>query len=243
MKNLDELRELGLDENEIKVYLACLTEDGSNVLDISKKSGLIRTTVYGVLQSLLKKGLVSKVKKEGIKFFLASSPSELLNILDQKKEKINSIIPELEKIRNSISKTYNIESFEGRNGVKVITNDIISVPNQIVKVIGAGKKWVEFSETFSMIYYRKKKENNVKTKTILSDLPEEKEFIKNRDIKNSEFKFFKGIDVTKTATFIYHDKVAFVSYEENPRGFIIKDKEFNEVQNIFFDNLWNKAKF
>ncbi|MFA4960110.1 MAG: helix-turn-helix domain-containing protein [Candidatus Pacearchaeota archaeon] len=242
MKKLDELKELGLDENEIKIYLACLSEGGSNVLEISKKSGLIRTTVYGVLQSLLKKGLVAKINKDGIKFFSAASPIELLNILDQKKEKINIIIPELEKIRSSFNKIYSIESFEGKNGVKTITNDIISIPNQIVKVIGAGKKWVEFSETFSMIYYRKKKENNVKTKTILSNLPEEKEFIKNKEVKNSEFKFLKRIDVTKTATFIYHDKVAFVSYEENPRGFIIKDKEFNEIQNIFFDNLWKIAK-
>lgn len=73
-------------------------------------------------------------------------------------------------------------------------------------------------------------------------MPEEKEFLKNRDVKNSEFRFAKGIDVSKTAIFIYQDKVAFASYEENPRGFIIKDKEFNEIQNIFFDSLWKLAK-
>ncbi len=149
---------------------------------------------------------------------------------------------ELEKLRNSVPKFYEIEFFEGKNGVKTITNDIISVPNSIVKVMGAGKKWFAFSESFAIIYYRKKKEANVRTKTILSDLPEEKEFLKNRDVKNSEFRFLKGIDVSKTAIFIYQDKVAFASYEENPRGFIIKDKEFNEIQNIFFDNLWKIAK-
>ena len=73
-------------------------------------------------------------------------------------------------------------------------------------------------------------------------MPEEREFIKNRDVKNSEFKFLKGIDVSKIATFIYQDKVAFVSYEDSPRGFIIKDKEFNQVQNMFFDSVWKQAK-
>jgi sugar-specific transcriptional regulator TrmB len=238
MVTLDELKEIGLDENELKVYLGCLSSGGSSVKDISRKSGLIRTTVYGVLQSLLKKGLASEINKEGVKFFRAASPTELLSILDQKREKISSIIPELEKIRDAVPKLYDIEFFEGRNGVKTITNDIISIPNQIVKCIGSGKKWFQFSESFSLVYYRKKKEANVKTKTILSDLPEEREFIKNRDVKNSEFRFFKGIDISKIATFIYQDKVAFASYEDDPRGFIIKDKEFNEVQNIFFDNLW-----
>ena len=139
----EELKELGLDENEIKVYLGCLREGGTNVKEISLKSGLIRTTVYGVLQSLMKKGLVSEVDKEGIKFYRAASPSELLSILDQKRERINAIIPELERIQHAIPKMYDIEFFEGKNGVKVITNDIISVPNSVVKVMGAGKKWLK----------------------------------------------------------------------------------------------------
>jgi hypothetical protein len=84
--------------------------------------------------------------------------------------------------------------------------------------------------------------NEANVKTILSDLPEEKEFIKNCDVKNSDFRFVKDIDVSKTATFIYQDKVAFVSYEDNSRGFIIKDKEFNETQNLLFDNLWKITK-
>jgi len=29
---------------------------------------------------------------------------------------------------------------------------------------------------------------------------------------------------------------------DNPEGFIIKDKEFNQVQNMLFDNLWTIAK-
>ncbi len=242
MQTINELRELGLDDNEIKVYLSCLAEGGLDVKGIAQKSGLIRTTVYGVLQSLMKKGLVSIVKKEGVKFFRAASPKELLSIIEQKKAKISSIIPELEKIRSAVPSFYNIEFFEGRNGVKTITNDIISIPNQIVKVVGAGKKWLEFSESFATIYYRKKKEQNVRTKTILNNSKEERESMKNAKVKNSEFKFIKDIDVTNIAIFIYHDKVSFVSYEQSPRGFIIKDKEFNRIQNIFFDNLWDKAK-
>jgi HTH-type transcriptional regulator, sugar sensing transcriptional regulator len=74
MTKLEELKELGLDDNEIKVYLACLSESGASVKEISKGSGLIRTTVYGVLQSLIYKGLVSELDKEGIKVFRAASP-------------------------------------------------------------------------------------------------------------------------------------------------------------------------
>jgi sugar-specific transcriptional regulator TrmB len=242
METIEELKELDLDENEIKVYLSCLNKDGSNVKEISKKSNLIRTSVYGILQNLTKKSLISAIKKEGITFFQSVPPKELINILEEKKQKIKAILPKLEELGKYQESTYNIEFFEGKEAVKRITNDIISMKNEIVKILGAGKKWFEFSEVFSIIYYRKKKEMNVKTKTILSDTKEEREFIKNKDIKNSEFKFIKDMDITKTAIFIYQDKVAFVSYEGEIRGFIIKDKEFNQTQNILFDNQWRTAK-
>lgn len=239
----EELKELGLTDSEVKIYLACLSETGTNVKDISLKTGIIRTTSYGLLEGLIKKGFVSEINRGGIKFFRATSPKELINVLDQKKEKIKAIIPELEKIRQAIPSFYNIDFFQGKSGVKIITNDIISKKKEVIKILGAGQEWFKFSEIFSIIYYRKKKEMNVKTKTILSDTFEERNFLKNKDVKNSEIKFLKNIDVTKTAVFIYQDKVAFASYEkDNPRGFIIKDKEFNYSQNVFFDNLWRIAK-
>lgn len=243
MEVIHELKELGLDDSEIKVYLECLAEGGADVKEISKRAGLIRTTVYGVLQSLMKKGLVAKFKKDRAMFFHAVSPQELINIIDQKKARIESILPKLEEIRKKTHNIQRVESFEGKNGVKAITNDILSIPNQTVKIIGAGKKWIDFSSSFATNYYLRKKEARVKTKTILSDTKEERDFMKNKIVKNSEIKFIEGIDVTNSATFIYHDKASFVTYDkENAKGFVIEDKEFNKVQNILFDNLWKLAK-
>ena len=238
-----ELKELGLDENEIKVYLACLSEKGVSVKEISDKTKLIRTTVYGVIHSLLVEAMISKVEKEGVMYFSAADPKELLNVLDYKREKLNAIIPELEKMKEFSPSLQKVDFYEGRNGVKAITNDLLSVPNEIALCIGAGKKWVDFSSSFADIYYRKKKEMNVKTHAILSDTPEERKFLKEKNYKNSQFKFLKNIDVTNSATFIYQDKVSFVSYEkDNERGFIIKDKEFNKVQRLMFENMWKIAK-
>ncbi len=238
-----ELKELGLDDNEIKVYMACLSETGVNVKEISQRTNLIRTTVYGVISSLISKGLIAKVQKEGTMYFSATNPNELLNILDQKREKLKSIIPELEKMKEFAPSLQKVDFYEGKNGVKTITNDIITVKKENVKIIGAGKKWIEFSSNFSTTYYRKKREMEVTTNTIISDTLEERDFLKEKKYKNSNFRFLKGIDVTTSATFIYQDKVSFVSYEiGNERGFIIKDKEFNKVQRILFDNLWEISK-
>ena len=243
MEILNELKELGLNENEIKVYLSCLIEGGLNAKEISDKTSLIRTTTYGILNSLVNKGLISTIDKEKIRFFQSASPKELLNILEQKKGKIESIIPELEKYQKSVPIKYKVEVFEGVNGIKTVTNDIISKKNETVKIIGIGQKWLEFSDSFTKIYYRKKKENNVWTETILNDTLEERKFLKDKKYVNSKIKFLKDLNFGNSVVYIYHDKVSFVVYDkESPRGFIIKDKEYNRVQNLVFEKLWKIAK-
>ena len=242
MEPLKELRELDLDDNEIKVYLACLKGQGVNVKDISKQTSLIRTTVYGILKTLMQKGLVSTLDKEGVMIFRAAPPKELLNVIDQKRAKIESMIPLLEKYQNFIPVFSHVEFFEGQNGVKTITDDIISKPNEIVKVLSAGQKWLDFSNTFTSIYYRKKKEMNVHTKTLLANTSEERKFLSGKKFSNSDIRLIDDIDFNKTATYIYHDKVSFVVYDENePRGFIVQDKEFNRIQNMLFDRLWSES--
>ncbi|MGV8151354.1 MAG: TrmB family transcriptional regulator [Candidatus Woesearchaeota archaeon] len=239
----EELKELGLDENEIKAYTACLQDGGATVKDIAKNSGIIRTTAYGILQSLQKKGLVSKIDKNGIVYFHAIPPTELLNILDQKREKVASIINDLERIKSIIPQSQKIDFFEGRSGVKIVNNDIISKPNETIKIISDMNKWLEFSEGYTSTYYRKKKEANVKTQTILEDTTKERERSKSSKVKNTQFRFQKNLNTDNCSIFIYHDKVSFVIYNGNEvGGFIITNKAFNKIQNMLFDKLWDKAK-
>ncbi len=213
--DFNELKELGLDESEIKVYIGCLSEGGLSVKDIAKKSGIIRTTAYGLLQGLQRKGLVSVIDKDGVLFFRAAPPQELLNILDQKRDRIASILPELQKLQALIPQSAKVEFFEGRNGVKVANNDIISKPNETVKIIANMQKWMQFSEGYTATYYRKKKEMNVTTKTLLADTAIERSYGANSKVKNTEFRFIKKLNITNSSLFIYHDKVSFVIYEDN----------------------------
>ena len=99
MEIIKELKELNLEDNEIKVYLACLSLGNPKVHEISKKSELIRTTCYGILKSLIEKGLISTVLKNNITHYHATTPRQLLDILDEKKKKINSILPKLEQMK------------------------------------------------------------------------------------------------------------------------------------------------
>ena len=64
-----DLSQLGLTQNQAKVYLACLQLGVDTVWHIAKFANLKRPTVYLILDDLGQKGLVSKTKKD-LKTFL-----------------------------------------------------------------------------------------------------------------------------------------------------------------------------
>jgi sugar-specific transcriptional regulator TrmB len=235
------LKNYGLSDNESRVYLSTLMLGASKANDIAVKANMLRTTTYEVLNSLLQMGLVSKTLKEGINHFMAVSPKELLNLLDEKKKNILDIIPNLMSLQNNVSSSIKVESFEGLNGMKTITNDILSEKNYTYKIFGGASAWLEFSKSFGEIFYRKKKENKIKSRAI-NPMNEKSAIIDKKLIANSDIRYLNNMDFTADC-FIYLDKVAFLDFEKNEsRGVIIKDKEFNRLMNFMFDQAWEKAK-
>jgi HTH-type transcriptional regulator, sugar sensing transcriptional regulator len=117
------LEEVGLSEKEAKVYLALLQVDKDAIQDIAKKTGINRTTVYPVLESLQKKGLVSEVS-EGKKVFYMAEPPERLEtyverqrvLFEEKSKRLKDVIPQIKSIQRESGERPVVKYFEGRDG-------------------------------------------------------------------------------------------------------------------------------
>ena len=68
------LQEIGLSDKEASVYVALLQVDNDSVLDLAKRTKINRTTIYPVLESLAKKGLISEIKIDKKVRFQAEPP-------------------------------------------------------------------------------------------------------------------------------------------------------------------------
>jgi len=90
---INELEKLGLNDKESKAYLALLELGEGNIGKIAKKSGIRRTTVYDVIESLLKKGLISSSRKNKRVVYLAEAPRKLEQDLEEKKMVLDRIMP------------------------------------------------------------------------------------------------------------------------------------------------------
>jgi len=127
---INELQKLGLNDKESKIYLCLLELGGGNIGQIAKKSGIKRTTVYDVIASLAEKGLVSSAKKNKRPVYFAEDPKKLEQGLEEKKEVLARIMPEILSVANFLSKKPRIRFFEGPSAIKEVYRDTLNYPDQ-----------------------------------------------------------------------------------------------------------------
>ncbi|PIZ73228.1 hypothetical protein COY07_02255 [Candidatus Peregrinibacteria bacterium CG_4_10_14_0_2_um_filter_43_11] len=78
------LRTLGLNDNEVKVYLYLLSHGESIVSVVAKRLEMKRVTVYSTLESLEKKEVVSSFNKNNVTHFDAVEPDDIEELCRQK---------------------------------------------------------------------------------------------------------------------------------------------------------------
>ncbi|MBI2130057.1 helix-turn-helix domain-containing protein, partial [Candidatus Woesearchaeota archaeon] len=91
------LEKIGLTRNQSEVYLALLKLGSATAQQIIKESGMHRSRVYDSLEKLQQLGLVSSVVKDYKRYFQAAKPEKLFEYVDEKKEAISQILPELKR--------------------------------------------------------------------------------------------------------------------------------------------------
>ncbi|QQG49832.1 MAG: hypothetical protein HZB70_03480 [Candidatus Berkelbacteria bacterium] len=121
------LIKLGLSEKEAKVYLATLELGEDTVQNIAKKSGVNRATTYVILEHLMGLGLVSSIEHDKKTKFIAESPTELGNILEEQKREIDGRRAQLDDLMSQLMAVYNtkkgkpiVRYFEGPEGLETL---------------------------------------------------------------------------------------------------------------------------
>lgn len=234
------LQELGLNENEARIYLALLKLGASKVNDIAGKTNLPRTFVYEVLRGLISKGLVSYSIISGIRNYEAADPSRLKGILKEKEEKLDRILPELKQMKKETKEKPLIEVYEGKEGIKTILEDILKMkPNSMLYAVSSSDIFKYLQYSFPNFVKRRIK-LRIHAKVIQEKSPELAGLIKElkqtyAETRYSEVKF-------PATTFIYQDKVAFLTMkEEYLIGVLIKDKQLAETELKKFEILWKNS--
>lgn len=231
------LTSLGLDEKNQKIYLLLLKLSDAPASMIAKKSGLPRTTAYHQLENLVRLGLASKYKQKNITRFAAENANKLKSMIEGKLALFEKYLPELQKFSSS-ERLINLRLFEGTEGVQQIIEEELDCKEKIVRSIGTHKdlrKAANGKITFTI----RRVEKKIFSKCLR---PKNDEFKKGwLETQQKELRTVRllpnGISVPGMI-FIYDNKVAIITPEEEGLGFIIASKTFSESLKNIFDMLW-----
>lgn len=253
MINYQNLEKIGFSEKEAKVYLAALDLGEATIQQLAEKSGVKRVTVYIIIESLMKHGLISSAEKGKKTFFTAENPVNIIRFFDkqkkelrenltEKEEVLKKITPELESLFKTAGPKLKVRFLQGKEGLRTMRNDLFKADCSEIKGV------VELDALFKMFPVhteettKKRVAKGIKSKMIythpkgpVENATDPNRLREARYIPYDKFEF-KG-DFS-----ICGNKVWLVSFENNPAGVLIENESIAKMANILFDLAWEAAE-
>ena len=119
MVSLEErLEGVGFTPNEVKVYLALLELGPSSCTPICRQTGLYRVMVYGVLDRLLEKGLVTFFTLNSRRVYQLEAPEKILEAVREKEFQARQAVEALKSFRPVEEKRQVVRLYQGIYGIK-----------------------------------------------------------------------------------------------------------------------------
>ncbi len=234
------LKGLNLSEAEGSVYIATLELGQGTIQDLSRKSGIKRTTIYTFIEHLKELGLIYSTKKNKRILYSASHPEKLIELEKNRISEIEQVMPELLALHNSPKNKPKVTFYEGESGIKEVYQDTIKERKNIIA-------WSDFDymekvvgKKFMGEYPKERVQKDIGFQTTTRDSNIARELEKNNNGALRDMKFIKSGEF-KTEINIYGNKVAFISFRSRePFAVLIEDEGITETLRTAWKEIWGK---
>lgn len=233
------LKSLNLSEDQSKVYLAALELGQANMLALSKKSGVKRTSIYYFIDELKTRQLIIETKKRQRSMYSAVHPDQLIEIEKTRLHELQRLRPELVALYNASTSKPHVTFYEGIEGIKNVYGDILKERQPLVgwsdiehrsKILGS----------FFESYAPERARRNITYKSIIRDTPAARSWAKKNIGHLREYKYLQSDDFD-TEIDVYGNKIVIFSFRTNPPyAVIIEDKHVADTMRMAWQQLWNR---
>ena len=234
-----ELKELGLTDNEIKIYLVLLEHGVLNPTKLAEKTGLHRSYIYDTLERLLDRGIINTVLIDNKKHYQPVDPKALREIFELKLRQLDTILPQLSGLFQSTKEETRIELHRGKRVYRTLIKDLVAniKKNDVVYLLGVDENILETVEPIYLKqYFNIIKDKNVKEKIIIARGG------KKLDEGHLEYREIDPKFLDETTVVIYQSKV-FIFIWGTPYHLItIESPKVANTYKKQFELMWNIAK-
>lgn len=232
----ETLKEFGLTDNESEVYLILLKSGNLTSSQITDKAKIHRMNVYSIIERLQEKGLVSFVLIGKRKYYEASNPKTILKLEEEKKKRIESIIPELTSQINTSKPTQEALIYKDKKGIKAVLEEVTNSETEVY-IFASGWGFNKNFPEYYTIWHNRLVLNKVKGKMLISSKFKDIEIL-----KPWECRYLPNDFVFPSTTLIYENKIFINIWGTPPLGILIKGKEIAESYRKYFEILWKMTK-
>jgi len=240
------LEEIGLSPAEVSVYVALL-EGSQSVQEIIKITNEKRPTVYYSLNSLEKRGLVSKTGKEYGNKFQVEPIDNLEELVNKNIRKQNELLDKTKELKSIFSKSKAeskvvVSYFDTLGAIKSAAFFSLYGKGRTIRtIVPADNFFHEIGVDFVKEYVKEKNKRGIKTKALWEDIPNKKiieEYYSDAEIRQLPINMHNSF---ATTIFIYDDKTLYISPKKENYAVLIQSGEHAKMMSAVFENIWNNA--
>jgi sugar-specific transcriptional regulator TrmB len=228
------------------IVLTTLLEGGrANTTTLSLKTGLARQTIKYIIDSLLKRGIISQIIEQRKKKFYTST--KLLTDFYQKQEDACKEAKKLISSLNTVLKSKNrndegvpqVSYFRGQAGLELLLKEIIQTASQsgdkTFRAYAMSKFYSGMEGIFNSFITQREK-LGIKSKIIVPIHTDYAEIMG----ENTHKREFRKMDLKDIGATLYliSDKCYLFSYRDGV-GVVIKNKTLSQFLVSIFDNHWS----
>lgn len=246
--NIEEsLKELGLKENEIDIYLALLELGESSIVPIRKRVHLPRTTVFHALERLDEKGLIDILETPARRIYFPHPPKKIVTLLADQSEKLKDQAEDFKNFLPQLNQLYNISPFQPRvrffvgGEIKEIYEEILASPiNEFLYLGETNKVMSILSRRYLMDFVKRKVEKGIWTKSLRVKKEEDPFFDPKTGLRKVRY-LPEGFNAPANI-YIYHHNVAIIATAKENFALVVTSKEYAETMKSWHGELWKVAK-
>lgn len=250
---LDQLKNLGLEESEAKVYLALLELGPSTVSEITKKAKITRTLGYHVLEKLGWSGLVNRASGKKNKLeYVAEHPRNLVQFVKDKKNSWEKRVEQIQKDLPKLLDLYKIADKpvikfqDGLTGIKNIFSVTLEAKTEILSILDIEGWDSPELKQFGKNYNKERSHKKIKERILLLDTKPAREWMKyyKGSFKYTHYRWIKPEQLPGIMEFggeinIYENKVVMALLKKpNQMGVIIENTALANILKAMFELAW-----
>lgn len=231
------LESFGLNLKESAVYLASLELGSAVVQKIARQNGLPRPTVYGILEDLAAKGLVSSFEKRGVKHYTAEDPEKLIELAKEKVRALEQALPQLRALYKTVETRPLVRFFQGKDGMKAVLEEVLKDRQNFMAISSADDLFTVLEDYFPKFVERRVK-LKIANRVILRDSPKARE---RKALGQKELRQVRLIAPSYEfhgMKMIFGRKVAFFTFNQALVTVVVESAEVARLEQAEFELLW-----